>query len=202
MSQDSTYLDERAAEIERQQKQARRDRAALVWLTRDKPIEARLVSFDTWCRRELERRLEWSWAGPHKEKRIEQCRHVLAKMVRGLWQRGWLLDGRRLAERITELLDNVGSYQRAGKVGNFWAYFNAAVSRFVGQNSEELQAEAMQAGMHVGQVFQTLSRQLASAPSIPEAIAQRDAETLRERVSRQRRQQAIKAADAAQLPLL
>lgn len=201
MSQDSTFLDERAGRQERERSQAERDRAVMAWLQLENPPAVRIVSFDRWCRRELGARLDWAWAGEHRDKRIEQARLALSKLVVGLWRRGFLLDGRRLADRITGMLDAVGKAQRGGKVGDFWPYFNAAVDRFVGQNAEALREETMSAGMHVGQVFQALTRDLPTSPALPELLAQRASETLREKVSRQRRTEALKAAEKSQLPL-
>lgn len=62
-----------------------------------------------------------------------------------------MLDGRKLAARITELLDAVATYQRAGKVVEFWPYFKASVERYVGANAEELKEDAMRAGSQVNQ---------------------------------------------------
>lgn len=202
MSQDGTYLDERAERQQRLAQQAARDRAGLVWLHRDRPPEVRITAFDTWCRRELATRLDWTWAGAHQAKRIEQARIHLRQLVLALWRRGWELDGERLARRITDLLDAVGKAQRAGKVGSFWPYFSASVDRYVGANAEELREDAMQMGAHVGQVFQTLVSGLPKAPSLPALIAQQEQETLREKVSRARRAKAAQATEKAQLRLL
>ncbi len=202
MTIDSTFLDERAERQERAATQAGRDRDVLEWLNRNNPPEVRLPKFDAWCRRELAKRCDWHWAGEHKEKRIEQARIYLRKLVLGLWQRGWELDGERLARRITDLLDAVGKAQKAGKVGSFWPYFSAAVDRFVGQNAEELKEDAMNAGAHVGQVFQTLVSGLPKAPSLPSLIAQQEQELLREKVSKQRRKAVRAAAEKDQLRLL
>ena len=43
-----------------------------------------------------------------------------------------MLDGKRLAARLEGVLDNIGAYQRAGKVADFWPYFRAGVDRYVG----------------------------------------------------------------------
>lgn len=198
MSLDSAYLDEHQERQKQAAELALRDRAALVWLHGEHPPEVRLPSFDAWVRRQLDRRLEWGWAGALKAKRLEQCRLVLHKLVAGLWARGWHLDGKRLADRITGLLDAVGKAQREGKVRAFWPYFNAAVERFVGQNAEELKEEAMGAGMHVGQIFERLTARRPGAPAIPELIAQRDQETLREKLAKERAKATREAADAAQ----
>lgn len=179
------------------------------WQHTQQPPAARLLKFDAWSRRQLAERLDWSWAGPHRERRIEQARVYLERMVLGLWRRGWMLDGRRLADRITTMLDTIAAYQRAGRVRSFWPYFTATVDRYVGINSEELQAEAMQAGASVGQAMAALLKTaVRQGPTLPELMAQRaqeiDAakvETLREQQARQRRALASQRA-AAGLPQL
>lgn len=129
-----------------------------------------------------------------------------------------MLDGRKLAVRIEALLDVVGNYQRKGKVNDFWAYFGAAVDRYVGANAEEIQAEAMRAGVHVSQLLTAFGVhrrpggeiQPEKVAPLPELIAQRADEvtkakeaTLREKLARKRAQQAACKADAQQptLPL-
>ena len=61
---------------------------------------ARLIKFDSWVRAELGKRLDWSWAGAQRERRIEQCRLCMEKLVLDLWRRGWMLDGKKLARHI------------------------------------------------------------------------------------------------------
>lgn len=158
------------------------------------PPEERLQRFDAWVTGQLAARLDWGWAGAHKQRRIEQCRVYLERMVIALWRRGWMLDGKRLAARIEAMLDAVGGYQRAGKVDDFWPYFRAAVDRYVGQNAEEIQRDALAAGAHVSQALAAiLAHQPSRGPSLPELVAQRagevaaaKAETLRERQARLR----------------
>lgn len=176
------------------------------WLNRDEAPEVRLLRFDAWLRAELASRLDWAWAGAQRERRIEQCRIYLERLVLDLWRRGWMLDGRALATRLQGVLDRVASYQKAGRVGEFWPYFRATVDRYVGQNAEELQAEAMGMGAHVGQLLSAIkanSRPVAAA--LPELLAQRreeidraKAETLREKQARQRARDAACRADADQ----
>lgn len=209
----STFLDSRSADAGRAAHQAQRDAAALAWLNQGRAPEDRLPAFDAWCRRELATRLDWTWAGSQKERRIEQCRLCLEGMVLALWKRGWMLDGKRLAAHLTKCLDAVGAYQRAGKVADFWPYFRAAVDRYVGLNAEELQSEAQRSGVQIGQLLAPiLSRQgqrpaarPPGAPSLPELVAQRraevtqaKAETLRGKIARQRALQAASKALAQQ----
>ncbi len=181
-------------------------KAAEVWQLRGNTPESRLLAFDRWLRLQLETRLDWTWAGAQRARRIEQCRIVLEQLVLDLWRRGWMLDGKVLARRITDLLDAVASYQRKGGVADFWAYFRSSVSRYVGANAEEIQAESRRLGTHVGNVIAALGLQPQEGPALPELAAQRASEvadakqlTLREKLARER---ARKAANAAQGELL
>ena len=161
------------------------------WQHTLQPPAARLLKFDAWARRELAARLDWTWADAHKEKRIEQARVYLEQMVLGLWRRGWFLDGHRLADRITGMLDTVASYQKAGKVREFWPYFKATCDRYVGLNSEELQAEAMRAGASVGQAMAAiLKSSTRQGPTLPELLAQRAQEIAQAKEETLREQQA------------
>jgi hypothetical protein len=196
------YLGERAQRALRNKHQDSRDISVRSWLRTDEPPEVRLLSFDRWLRAELALRLEWTWAGASKEKRLEQCRLQINGMVLDLWRRGWMLDGHRLGLRINDMLDRIGNMQRAGHILDFWSYFKATVDRYVGLNAEEIQAEAMSLGVTSGQVFQALAKRVPGSCTIPELIAQRSQETLRDKLSRQRRAEGRKAAQKDQLPLL
>lgn len=163
------------------------DEALFLWLSSGQSAEKRLLSFDRWSRAQLTQRLDWAWAGAQKEKRIEQCRLFLEGIVIELWKRHWLLDGRRLAAHIERCLDRIGTYQRTGKVDNFWAYYQACVRRYVGVNSEEIAAEAMSIGAHHNQLFRALGlTQAKPAPTLPELIASRQAELKESRSLRAR----------------
>lgn len=170
------------------------------WLNNGRPIEERLAAFDRWLRAELTERLVWDWAGGRKQNEIEQSRLYVQRLVVELWRRGWMLDGKALADRITGMLDAVGAYQRTGKVQRFWPYFRATVDRYVGANAEELQAEAMRLGSHLGQLVGAIDN------TITQAIANRTAEVHEHKAKTIReKEKALRArskADATQLPLL
>lgn len=175
------FLDERedADGRKRNELDAKKGWSAWMMLAGTLTPEERLLDFDRWVRRELGARLNWTWAGAAREKRIEQCRMRLEQMVLGLWRRGWMLDGRRLASHVTGLLDAVAAQQGKGELKDFWAYFEACTRRYVGANAEELQAEAMSAGAHVGQALSVALRAGCKVPEtpLPELIAQRAKET-------------------------
>ncbi len=199
------FLDERAKPAE-----GRADDALVAWLNQANPPEVRLLKFDAWAGEQLATRLDWTWAGAAKAKRIEQCRVYLERLVLEMWRRGWMLDGKRLAAHIEKVLDAVGTYQRAGKVVEFWPYFRACVDRYVGANAEEIRGEAMRVGSHAGQLLAALGvKRPASGPSMPELVAQRADEvtkakdaSLREKLARQRARAAACKADARQPKLL
>lgn len=176
----------------------KRDSAARVWMSQGKSIEERLLKFDAWIRAELATRIDWNWAGAAKAKRIEQCRIQLESLVLALWRRGWMLDGVRLAKHIRTALDDVGAAQRAGRVKAFWPFFKSVGDKYVGLNSEEIQAEAMSTGSAVSQVFELLKK---TAPSLPEAMAQRKDETIRAKQSALRKREALQGTDTAQATL-
>lgn len=177
---------------------AKRDDAARAWMASGATIEQRLLRFDGWVRLELEARIDWTWAGEQRARRIEQCRIALENLVLALWRRGWLLDGERLAGHIRDALDDVGAAQKAGRVRDFWPFFKSVVDRYVGLNAEEIRAEAMHFGAHVGQVFERLQKQATKAPAMPELLAQRRQETIAEKTRRQRLLEARQRADAGQ----
>lgn len=202
MSIDSAYLDEREQRARQNAHQADRDRAAREWMNRAQKPEVRLARFDAWLRLELAARLDWTWAGAHQEKRLEQCRIQIDGMVLDLWRRGWMLDGERLAGRIREMLDAIGKAQKGSQVRDFWPYFKAAVGRYVGLNAEEIREDAMHAGQAVADVFNQLLKRAPEGPALPELVAQRADETLRAKLTRQRAKDARKAAEKDQLRLL
>ena len=186
--------------------QQREGRPPVSWTHTPMMPEERLVRFDNWVRLELKVRLDWTWAGSHKAKRIEQCRLYLERLVLELWRRGWLLDGKRLAGHITGVLDRIGAYQKAGKVQEFWPYFQATVDRYVGANAEEIRSEAMSVGAQIGQLLGPLGvKTTPGRTPLPELLAQRAGEvaqakeeSLREKQARLRRLQASRKAAAEQ----
>jgi len=194
------YLDDRTARTRAGADDRRK--AAELWQATGRRPEERLLAFDRWLRGELESRLDWAWAGAHKQKRIEQCRMHLERVVLDLWQRGWMLDGKRLAGHLQSLLDNVAAYQRKGGIQDFWAYFKSASERYVGGNAEELREEAMSAGSHIAQVMSVLGRPAApSGPRMGDLLQTRHQETLREKLAQERRKHARLAVEEKQATL-
>ncbi len=168
----------------------------------------RLQSWDRWIRATLKKTLVWPQKGEGRDRLLRQCAvemTVLAKQLRG---RGWLLDGEALAEHVRALLEPIGKAQKAGKVGDFWPYFRAAVSRYVGANAEELQQQAKRTGadeaaQSIGAILGGLSvLKPASMTELLTArageVAQAKAETLR---AKQARLRAAEKADATQRQL-
>lgn len=192
------HLEERAGRLESAQAMATRDAAARAWLWGEKTEAERLLAFDRWVKLELVARIDWTWAGAAKAKRIEQCKIELETLLKDLWRRGWLLDGRKLAGLISDALDEVGEAQRAGRVKDFWPFFRSVVRRYVGSNAEEIRETAMSMQTHVGQVFEALLKKGPAKRSMTELVAQRGNERLVDQVAAARKKQARKAASAAQ----
>jgi valyl-tRNA synthetase len=192
------YLSERQATAATARERETRDSALRAWIWGKTP-EQRLLKFDAWVKLELDARLDWAWAGTAKAARLQQCRAQLETMLKQLFERGWHLDGRKLADLITAALDEVGAAQRAGRVKDFWPFFKSVVSRYVGTHAEEIQAEALSAGHTVSKILEATLRGLpAKAPTVTELVAQRAAETIHQKLTRQRLKEARQKADAAQ----
>ena len=192
------FLEERDTRLEQLRDLERRDSAARAWMNGDIAEEVRLLRFDGWVRLELAARIDWSWAGESKARRIEQCRIELENLVLGLWRRGWMLDGKALAGHIRDALDDVRAAQKAGRVRDFWPFYKAVVGRYAGINSEEIRAEAMSAGAAISQVFEQFKKR---APAMPELVAERREETIRERQTRHRQTESRKEAEKTQRQL-
>jgi len=171
------------------------------WMLTVLAPEERLLKFDAWGRRELAARLQWPTDQRRRAKLIEQCRVKLEKLVLDLWRRGWMLDGKRLANHLLAALDDIATAQTAGRVKDFWPFFCRVVDGYVGINAEEIQAEAraMAGAKPMRSIIETLT--LPKGSPLPELVAQRRDETLREKIARRRKTEASKAADAAQMPL-
>ncbi|MBL9187882.1 MAG: hypothetical protein JNK23_10410 [Opitutaceae bacterium] len=110
----------------------------------------RLASWDAWVRRVLAEALVWPADAARREKLLAQCAAEMTVLARQLRGRGWLLDGKVLAAHVQACLAPIAKAQRAGKVGDFWPYFRAAVSRYVGANAEEIQQQAKRTGADEG----------------------------------------------------
>lgn len=167
--------------------------APLDWRPAELPPAERLLRFDRWVDSKLRERLDWSWAGDAEAqgRRRHQARVYLQRVVVGLWRRGWLLDGSRLAARILDPLDRIAKYQKANAIREFWPYFCTTIDRYVGANAEEIQVEARSIGATVGQLVSVLGIRSGPKPrSLPELLAQRAEEVSRARESSLREQQA------------
>lgn len=188
------------------------EQADEVWLRERAGVDQaeRLQSWDRWLRAKLAETLVWPKDEPARDRLLGQCAAemtVLAKQLRG---RGWLLDGKALAAHVDAVLVPIGKAQRAGKVGDFWPYFRAAVGRYVGANAEEIQQHARRT--NADEAVQTVGMVLAgigaTGESMVELLARRAVEvreakqeTLRAKQARLRAQDAAQKA-AAQQPTL
>lgn len=201
-------LDERDAQAQAEREADER------WLRERAGIDAaeRLQSWDRWIRATLEKALVWPAKADARDRLLRQCAvemTVLAKQLRG---RGWLLDGEALAEHVRALLEPIGKAQKAGKVGDFWPYFRAAVSRYVGANAEEIQQQAKRTG--ADEAAQSIGAILGGLPALKPAsmtelltaraveVSHAKAETLREKQARLRAKERARRGDAQQGQLL
>lgn len=178
----------------REERRTKQDEADDLWLKERAGIdpEARRQSWRRWLRRTLETTLQWPKDEAAKARLIGQCAEEMTMLARQLRGRGWLLEGKALAEHVRAVLEPIGKAQKAGKVREFWPYFGEAVSRYVGAHAEEIQAHARQSGADVGAT--SFAAALAglgigrpaqkAAPSLTEILSDRDA--------------ALRAAKAAQ----
>lgn len=108
--------------------------------------EERRASWRRWLRKELEKALQWPSNPAARARLLGQCAAEMTVMARQLRGRGWLLDGAALAVHVRACLAPIGEAQRDGKVRDFYPYFCASVSRYVGANAEEIQAHARRTG--------------------------------------------------------
>lgn len=164
---------------------------AEVWMDTTRAPAERLVKFERWLRELLAARLVWPADARRAERQVNQCGQFVLAFVRELERRGWLFDGKLLARIITEKVEAIAKYQRAGEVADLWPYFKRAMESYAGAAAEELRSQAMSAGCHVSQI-------VAGMRTLPEIEAQRHAESLREAATKERRRQAGAAADEVQ----
>lgn len=192
---------------ERQREQREADER---WLRERAGIDAaeRLESWDRWIRGTLLAVLEFPPEVDARRRLLGQCAAEITVLAQQLRGRGWLLDGKALAAHVHALLAPIGKAQRAGKVGDFWPYFRAAVGRYVEANADSIQREAKRSGadestVTMAAVLGGLSvLKVPPAESMTELLAARAAEiaeskreTLRDRQAKVRARQ---KADASQ----
>ncbi|MEY4489711.1 MAG: hypothetical protein RIQ79_2219 [Verrucomicrobiota bacterium] len=117
-------------------------------------------------------------ADPAKRDRlIGQCTAELEVLVRQLFDRGWLIEGKRLAQVVGDCLAPIAAAQQAGKIGDFYPYFRSSVRRYVGANAEEIQQATRRDGaeagaISIGAVMAGLVGRIAG-PSIVEVVGDR-----------------------------
>jgi len=158
----------------------------------------RLLAWDRWVVRTLEKSLAWPADPAAKARLVRQCAAEVNRVARDLRGRGWLLDGEALVAHVRAMLAPIVAAQAAGKVGDFWPYFRAAVARYVGANAEHIQQQARrtgadEAGQAIGAV---LGEMKLRGRSLTELLAERSVEvreakteSLREKLARRRAQE-------------
>lgn len=161
----------------------------------------RLQSWDRWLRGKLLSTLVWPTDEVACDRLVRQCAVEITTLARQLRGRGWLLDGKALAMHVDAVLVPIGKAQRAGKVGDFWPYFRAAVGRYVGANAEEIQQHARRTNADEG--AQTVGAVLAglrlAGDSMTELLCRRAGEVRQAKEESLRvRQARLRAKEAAQ----
>jgi hypothetical protein len=193
----SEFLDDRAG------RKSAEEAADDLWLRERAGIDpdARRESWRRWLRKTLETSLQWPKEDAARERLIGQCASELTVLARQLRGRGWLLEGKALAEHVRAVLEPIGRAQRAGKVRDFWPYFGEAVARYVGAHAEEIQAQARQSGADAGTTSFAaalaglgIGKARPAGPSLTELVTSRDDEVRQAKAAKL-------AADKAQLAL-
>ena len=127
----------------------------------------------------------WAKDPSRRTRQIGQCIGELEVMAEQLHDRGWLLSHDRLVDLARQAVAPVATAQAAGKIGDFWPYYRAAVRRFVPVNADEIQREARKAGADstraAGDLMAALAGVVSSNKASPvEAIGARHAEAAQE----------------------
>lgn len=137
----------------------------------------RLAAWREWAAKKLLAEFtHWPADPAARAKQVGQCTAELEALVRQLFDRGWLIEGRRLAQVVSECLSPIAAAQQAGKIGDFFPYFRVAVRRYVGANAEDMQGMARRDGADVAQSMAGILAGVIGrlqAPSLTEVIAER-----------------------------
>jgi hypothetical protein len=134
----------------------------------------RLHAWRAWLHAKLIKDFTWP-SDPAAAARLRgQCIAEIEIIARQLFDRGWLIEGKRLADLVSQCLAPIAAAQKAGKIADFYPYFRSAVRRFVPVNAEEIQHQARREGadlasQSIGHVMVGLINQLR-APSLTEVV--------------------------------
>jgi len=165
-----------------------------VWCDTERVPESRLPAFHAWLTEQLATRLQWPGNAEAQERQVGQCKRFVLGFVCDLRDRGWLFDGPKLAKLITEELDDVAMRQRRGEVRNLFPYLRNIFRKYAGEKAEELREDSINLGCHIGQ----LTKRLEARRTMPELVAQEHEERLVDRLARERKRKAAKAAEEKQ----
>lgn len=124
----------------------------------------------------------WAADPARRQRQIGQCIAELEVLARHLFDRGWLLKHETLLSMAREAITPVAAAQAAGKIGDFYPYFRAAIRRYVPVNADEIQHTARREGAQpAGDLMAALSGLLTARQASPvEAIGERHAERMHE----------------------
>lgn len=150
------------------------------WANELVPDAERLVAFQRWLACELGTRLVWPKNEERARRQIGQCSAFVQLAVADLGKRGWLFRPADLASILTQQLDHIAGYQRAGNVRDLYKYLERAWDNWAGRNAEELAQAAKEQGVHRAHMEQRLP------PSLPEILL-RDIEARDQEIRDKRR---------------
>jgi len=166
------------------------------WLDETRAPEDRLLRFDAWLSALLAEKIEWPRDPGRRRKLLGQCRTLVEGMIIELRNRGWLFDGKPLAAHVQAAIEEVAKAQKEGRIEDLWPFFRALMHRYVGTRAEELREQAYSTRCHITQILDGLDRR------IPDMVARRKEETLKEKLAKRRQSEVAKAKQKDQLSLL
>ena len=104
----------------------------------------RKVAFDRWVRSQIAKKLAAALpeAPAQRARLVGQIAEMVETMLVHLYQRRWLLDGKRLAAHVTAALDEIATAHAAGRVRSLYPFAQVVICRYVGTHAEEIQQEA------------------------------------------------------------
>lgn len=136
------------------------------WSNELEADSVRLVAFQRWLACEVDARFRWPSNPARKARQVGQVAAFIQVAVADLGKRGWLFRPPELAKMITDQLEHVAAYQRAGDVRDLYKYLERAWHNWTGRKAEELAEAARVQDVHVAH----MSRRLP--PSMGEIVLQ------------------------------
>lgn len=104
----------------------------------------RKVKFDRWVRTQIAQKLATALPveSAARARLVGQIAEMVETMLVHLYQRRWLLDGKRVADHVTAALDEIARAHTDGRVRSLYKFAQVVICRYVGTHAEEIQQEA------------------------------------------------------------